>query len=148
MLGMTVQGSAGSGEGDMLKSTYDANSDDKIDNDKIDGDYIITEKTDDYSIQATDFGFNKMFHMNAGTAKTFTLPSVAAGDIGKTINFAKTGAGKVTITTSDSDTIGGSSAGGTVYNDEAGETYATMSLVLVTATDWYISSYLGTWVTT
>ena len=87
--------------------------------------------------------------MNSSDDKTFTLPSVAAGDIGKVITFIKLGAGKVTIDAADSDTIYDSAAGGTLYNDIATETYASATIMLTAATSWSLinSSGIG-WITT
>ena len=109
----------------------------------------VTAKTDDYAVLAADFGINKALSMSAAGLKTFTLPSVAAGDIGKVITFIKLGAGQVTIDAADSDTIHDSSAGGTLTNAQAGETYATVTLMLTSATTWNIIGISGIgWVTT
>jgi len=123
------------------------------------GDYItlgvtlptvtVTAKTDDYNVLAADFGVDKALSMSAAGLKTFTLPSVAAGDIGKILTFIKLGAGQVTIDAADSDTIHDSSAGGTLTNAQAGETYATVTLMLTSATTWNIVASSGVgWVTT
>ena len=109
----------------------------------------VTAKTDDYGVLAADFGVDRALSMNAAGLKTFTLPSVAAGDIGKVITFIKLGAGQVTIATADTDTIHDSSAGGTLTNAQAGETYASVTLMLTTASQWSIVGISGVgWVTT
>ena len=108
----------------------------------------VSAKTANYNLLTTDSGLDQTFTMNNAAERTFTLPSVVAGDVGTSYVLAKIGAGKVIIDASDSDTIGGSSAGGTVYDDEAGETYATITLQLISATQWAILGYHGTWVTT
>jgi len=109
----------------------------------------VTAKTDDYTVTTADMEIDKALSMNSASDKTFTLPSVGASDVGISCTFIKLGAGKVTIDASDSDTIHDGSAGGTVYNDQAGETYATITLMLTGTTQWSIinSSGLG-WVTT
>jgi len=103
-------------------------------------------KTDNYVVTTADFG--KTLVMNSANDKTFTLPSVAAGNVGAILKFAKIGAGKVTIDAADSDTIADSSAGGTIYNNIATQTYATLTIQLVSTTAWSIIEGHGTWVTT
>jgi len=85
-----------------------------------------------------------------GTAgnNTFSLPSVAATDVGCHFQFAKTGAGKLIIDAADSDKIRDSGAGDTIYNDQAGEVYATIHLILIAETQWAIAGFDGTWTTT
>lgn len=112
----------------------------------------VTNKTDTYNVQAGDLGTMpgaKVFTMNAATAKTFNLPSVGSGDIGKSITFVRLGAGSLTIDAADSDKIGSSGAGDTIYNDvsiEAG--WANVTLLLVTETQWMIYAADGTWIST
>ena len=111
--------------------------------------FIVTAKTDNYNVLAGDFGANKALSMNSADDKTFTLPSVAAGDIGDILTFIKLGAGKVTIATADADTIHDSAAGGTLYNDIATETYASVSIMLTGATQWSMINKSGIgWITT
>lgn len=110
--------------------------------------YTVTAKTDDYVVQIGDFGISKALSMNNANDKTFTLPSVDVSFIGLGLTFIKLGAGKVTIDAADADTIGDSSAGGTVFNPVAGETYATVTILLVSATQWAIKAYHGSWLTT
>lgn len=85
--------------------------------------------------------------MDSALDKVFNLPSVDATNIGIWFTFVKIGAGKVTIQAADSDVIIDSSAGGTVYNGEAGETYATLTLELVSATKWVATAAFGSWTT-
>ncbi len=82
-------------------------------------------KTDDYALTTGDLG--KSMRMNASAAKTFTLPSVGAGDDGKRAVLVKQGAGALTVEASDSDIIVisneiQSAEGGqvTCYDGEAG----------------------------
>lgn len=141
----------GGGSGDMTKATYDSNEDGVIDSGAggSASNMTITAKTDTYVIDASDFGIDKALSMNSAQAKTFTLPSVAAGDIGKVLTFIKLGAGRVTLDAADSDTIHDSAAGGTLYNAVAGETYASATIMLTAATKWSLinSSGIG-WITT
>ncbi|MHB9133650.1 MAG: hypothetical protein ACYDBB_21510 [Armatimonadota bacterium] len=111
----------------------------------------VTGKTDNYSILLTDLGFSvgeKVFTMNNAAAKTFTLPSVTAGDIGKSVTIIKHGAGAVIVDAPDADTIADSGAGGTIYCDVSEETYATITLMLTTETHWDTIAGHGTWITT
>ena len=111
--------------------------------------YTVTAKTNHYNVLAADFGINKALSMEHADPRTFTLPSVDAGNIGYVLTFIKLGAGQVTIDAADADTIHDSSAGGTIYNAQAGETYATITLMLVSATQWAITGVSGIgWITT
>lgn len=108
--------------------------------------YVLT-KTDSYTITTSDFG--KTIRMNAATAKIFTLPSVGSSNDGARLVLSKIGAGKVTVQTADTDKVGGSSAGGTIYCDVVVETYANLTLEYCDAnTAWNIIGSDGTWVTT
>jgi len=105
-------------------------------------------KTDNYQVLEADLG--KTLIMNSASDKTFTTPSVDASDIGAPLRFVKIGTGKVTIDAADSDTIGDSGAGDTVYCGGAG--IAVINLELVTATSWAIMSVVNepseSWITT
>ena len=100
--------------------------------------------TADHTITASQFG--KTLRMNSATAKTFTFPSVAAGDDGARITLTKIGAGKVTFQAADSDKFMDSSDGGTMYNDTT-ETYARVDLEYCHETATWNITASGTWVT-
>ena len=102
---------------------------------------VILEKTDNYSVLAVDLG--KVLFMNAATAKIFTLPAVVAADIGLPLTFVKRGAGKLTIQAGGTDTIQDSTAGGTLYNDLAEETFALVGLRVIAAATWIIEQFTG-----
>jgi hypothetical protein len=110
------------------------------------GKWTVETKTDDYPVLTTDVA--KTLVMNNAGTKTFSLPSVAAGDVGTWYTFVKIGAGKVIIDAADSDTIADSGAGDTIYNDQTLEIYATITLELVSETQWAIIGASGTFVTT
>ena len=110
------------------------------------GGITVETKTDNYSVEIADSG--KLLVMNSADDKIFSLPSVAAGDIGTRFYFSKIGVGKVTIDAADSDKISDSGAGDTIYNDQTLEVYATIYLILVSATQWAIIGADGIWVTT
>jgi hypothetical protein len=110
-------------------------------------DPVPLTKTASYPLVSGDF--NKTLRMNSATSKVFTLPSVVAADDGKKYILAKIGAGKVTIQCVDTDTIGDSSATGTLYCDIATETSSNVTIEYVhTNTNWMIISGFGTWVST
>jgi hypothetical protein len=106
---------------------------------------VVEAKTDNYTVTLNDFG--KTFVMNTTTSKTFSLPSVASGEIGSWVEFVKIPSGEIHIDAADSDTIEDSSAGGEIYcSGELGP--ASLKLKLVTATWWKIESGVGPWQTT
>jgi len=96
-----------------------------------------------YTLAVTDCG--KTVKVNSGSAQTVNLPSVDSSHIGIWFTVIKLGAGKVTINAPDSDVIVDSGAGGTIYNEAAGETYAMITLKLVSATVWSVVGAIGTW---
>lgn len=107
---------------------------------------VLLDKTDDYSIQVGDLA--KVITMTATVSKTLTLPSVTATDIGLHFTIIKKGSGDLVIQASDSDTILDSSAGGTLSNLVATDIYSTISLALISETEWIVSNATsGYWVT-
>ena len=107
-----------------------------------------------YTVQAADSGitltgsdFGKTITVNSASAETIYLPSVSSTDIGAQFSFVKLGAGNLTIVAADSDIIADSTAGGTIVNDTAAQTFATMTLRLVTDTKWVLMWGDGTWTT-
>ena len=109
--------------------------------------HAVSSKTDTYTITLADLG--KTLRMNSASDKIFNAPSVGASDDGARITIVKIGAGKVTFQCADADTVADSGAGGTIYNSQAAETYATLMLEYVHATtNWVIVSFDGTWTTT
>ncbi len=92
--------------------------------------------------------FGETITCTSSSAETFYLPSVTASDVGAWFRFVKLGSGNMTIEAADSDKIADSGAGDTLYNDEPLQTYATITLVLASATQWVITEGHGTWTTT
>lgn len=84
----------------------------------------------------------------SSNAETFYLPSVDASHVGSWFRFVKLGSGSMTIEAADTDRIADSGQGDTIYNDEPLQTYATLTLILVSATQWAITEGHGTWTTT
>jgi hypothetical protein len=113
---------------------------------EVEGSSVTETKTDNYTVTLADKG--KTLVMNSAAEKTFSLPSVAAADIGIWFTFAKIAAGKLIIDAADSDKIADSGAGDTIYNDQTLEVYATIILKLISATQWAIIGADGIWVTT
>lgn len=102
-------------------------------------------KTDNYVITTTDLG--KTLVMNSADDKTFSLPSVGAGEDGSLIYISKISTGKVTIDAADTDYIHDSTAGSGIYNQN-GQNYASITLRYNHSdTRWYIIDASGTWVT-
>ncbi|OGR42047.1 MAG: hypothetical protein A2X28_03655 [Elusimicrobia bacterium GWA2_56_46] len=107
-----------------------------------------------FTVQAADSGiiitsadFGKTITINDPAAQTVTLPSVTDADIGATLTVVKLGAGNVTITAPSGVYIADSISGGSIYNNLASQTYATISLRLVTSTKWVIMWGDGCWTT-
>jgi len=98
------------------------------------------------TLTAADFG--KTITVTNAAAQTITLPSVTATDIGATITVVKLGAGRVTIQAAATTYIADSASGGTIYNQASGPAYASITLRLVTATQWLLVGGKGAWLTT
>jgi hypothetical protein len=97
------------------------------------------------TLTTADFG--KTITVNSGSDQTITLPDIGAGDIGGTFTIVKLGAGIVTIDAVGSDVIADSSAGGKIYDNVAGETYANITIQVAAADKWIIVGGHGTWTT-
>ncbi len=92
--------------------------------------------------------FGETIAINSVNIETIYLPSVNALHIGAWYRFVKLGSGTVIIEAADLDTIADSGAGDTIYNNTPGETYATLTLLLVSESKWVITEGHGTWTTT
>ena len=103
-------------------------------------------KTDSYTILTSDIA--KTIVMNSASNKIIYLPSVNSTNIRFYVTIAKINSGTLTIQAADNDIIIDSGAGATIYNNESGETYATITLQLVSETKWVAVGGSGTWVTT
>ena len=104
----------------------------------------VSTYTDNHTVLITQSGHELV--MNSSSNKGFTLPSVAAADVGLEYTFTNINTGRLTITASDSDTIDDSAAGATIYSDD--NAIASITLRLVSETHWQIQAANGTWVTT
>ncbi|MFA6971374.1 MAG: hypothetical protein WC208_08245 [Gallionella sp.] len=108
--------------------------------------YPILNKTDSYVVTFDDAGYT--LTMNASGEKTFTLPVIGAENIGAYFTFVKKGAGKVNILANTGQTVGASTTAGTIYDNVAAETYATVTLEAISTTQWVIRGFHGTWAAT
>jgi parallel beta-helix repeat protein len=101
----------------------------------------------DTGITLTTADFGKTITVDNASAQVVNLPSVASTEVGAWFRIIKLGAGQVTIDAADSDTIADSSSGGTIYNDQSAEDYATITVELASETEWIITGSHGTWTT-
>src|SRR5512137_868635 len=86
----------------------------------------------------TTADFGRTVIVNSASARQVSLPSVDTPEIGGWFRVVKLGAGNVTVQAADSDTINGGAAGGSIICNVAGETFAYITLRLVSATAWVI----------
>ncbi len=93
----------------------------------------------------TTADFGRTVIVNSASARQVSLPSVDTPEIGGWFRIVKLGAGNVTVQAADSDTINGGAAGGSIICNVAGETFAYITLRLVSATAWVIESGIGSW---
>jgi len=104
----------------------------------------VSTYTDNHTVLITQSGHELV--MNSASDKTFTLPSVAAANVGLEYTFTNINTGRLTIDAADSDTIDDSNAGGTIYSDD--NTISSITIRLVSSTHWQIVAANGTWTTT
>jgi len=107
--------------------------------------FVVNTKSDNYAVLTSDLG--KTLVMDTAV-KTFTLPTVGADDVGMWFKFVKLNIGRLTIQAADFDTISDSGEGKTIYNDQASEAFATITLELIAVGKWVITGADGTWITT
>lgn len=103
----------------------------------------VSTYTDDHTVLKTQSGH--VLVMNSASEKTFTLPSVAAADIGLEYTFTNINTGNLIIDPADSDTVDDSSAGETISSGD--DSVTSITLRLVSATHWQIVGANGTWAT-
>ena len=97
------------------------------------------------TLTGTDFG--KTITVNSGSNMTVNLPAATAADIGATVTVVKLGAGNVTIQAPASTYIADSGIAGTLYNSTPSQTYATVTIRLVTSAKWVLMYGDGCWTT-
>ncbi len=96
-------------------------------------------------LSAADFG--KTITVNSAFARTVVLPAVSAADIGATVTIVKLGLGAVAVVATGGAYIEDSTANGAIYNSVPALAYASITLRLVTATQWQPIDAQGAWVT-
>lgn len=101
----------------------------------------IANKSSSYPVVVGDTG--KVLVDTNGI--TFTLPVITSGDIGTKVTIVKNNTGTTTITANTGQYIADSTSAGSIYNDVAGETWATITLVAISTTQWVILGQDGTW---
>ena len=106
---------------------------------------VIELKSGSMSIPTDAYG--QVYVAETDTPTTFDLPALASIANYYSISIIKHIASTVTIKAAGTEVIVNSSAGGTIYNDQATETYATITL-LALSDKWVILGAHGTWVTT
>ena len=108
----------------------------------------VSNKTANYVILQTDL--NSILTMNNAAARTFTLCSIAAAQIGDFVVLGKYGAGSVAIGRADADTIKGplGASGTTITNGIGADVYSFIALRVVTASIWSVfwASSPGSWI--
>ena len=116
----------------------------------------VVAKTTAYSLLENDSG--KVFtNAGASASVTFSLPTVGAAFGTGTDGLVGTGAvytivkltdDNVVIDAAAGDYIADSSSGGQIQNTTASETYASITLISVSTTQWAIApGAVGTWTT-
>ena len=95
--------------------------------------------------------------VSSDTGKTYvcqTLPySVylpaysVSSDLGTFYTFIKADSGTLTIQAPSGETIADSTSSGYIYDDQTGETWATITLQRTNSTQWIVTGGHGTWVT-
>ncbi len=107
-----------------------------------------------YLTQAADTGitlstadFGATITVNSGATQTVALPAVTASDLGAQFTIVKQGVGTVIVQAAGGTSIADSTSGGTIYNNSATETYATITLRLTSSTMWSILGGNGSWTT-
>lgn len=120
-------------------------------------DIVVTALTK--TVAATDAGTVQNYvntTANAGTACVFTLPAVAAGNVGLSFTFragGNNGDSPVTVTPNASDGVNGLGFTSTVAKgpqvlaavQKAGDEITLTSSGVTGVNAWYVSNVVGTW---
>lgn len=105
----------------------------------------VLTKTADYSIDLADNGSTIV--MNSTSNRTLCLPALSDSNLGFYVTIIKYNSGNVTIQAPLADSIADGSANGYVRDTTAGETYASITLMLSQVNKWQIIGAHGTWQT-
>jgi len=78
----------------------------------------------------------------------FYLPIANFEHIGGWVRFIKLGSGKLSVEAGVNDIIADSGVGDTLYNDQANQNFATVTIMIAAVGKWVINGGHGTWITT
>jgi len=108
----------------------------------------VTQASSPYALTSNQAG--QVFTNTGSTASvTFNLPTITdSDDLGLEFTLVKLTDDNVVIDAAAGEYIADSSAGGQIQNTTAGETYATITLVSVSTSQWMVKGAHGTWTTT
>lgn len=104
----------------------------------------IVSHTISEAINSSDL--SKIHIIDSVSSVVLSLP--AATIIGSWVEIHKLNSGDLTTTADGTDVINDSSAGGSVVNSTASQTWAVIRLVVVSSGVWRMSYSLGSWATT
>jgi len=105
----------------------------------------VVVKNSGYTIPVIEAG--TIYTCTSSDLQSFSLPSVDTINIGIEFTIVKLGTGRVQIMSADSDVIEDSGAGLYIYCEDT--TIATITLKLISATQWIIKNGAnGIWITT
>jgi hypothetical protein len=105
----------------------------------------VAVKTANYNVTLADNAATIVF--NSASNLSAVLPSLSSTDVGFWLTITKAGAGNVTLALPAADYVADSGVGQYIRNTTAAETYATITLMYVSANHWKALSGFGTWST-
>ena len=106
----------------------------------------VTVYTDDHTVLKSQTG--ETLVMNTTSNKAFTLFTPTVADVGKLFTFANINTGRLTINVAGAGVklVDGTAATGTLYCDD--DSFAQITIQLMSATQWSVIGAHGTWTTT
>ncbi|MDD3580610.1 MAG: hypothetical protein PHW74_06285 [Desulfobacca sp.] len=132
----------------IIEDSVDSYNKKKIQIDTLPGGAVVVEevieKSDSGALTINDLDKTILCTNTAGM--NLNLPSVSATEVGKRLTLVKASDQELKLTAADSDKIGSSGEGGYIFNDQALEKdVASVTIRLLTATQWFIVAKVGTW---
>lgn len=100
------------------------------------------------SISLSSNELNTFYVIENANDVTISLPEFPVECVNQGIGFVKLGAGRLTIQMPSGTYVADSTAGGTIYNPQADQTYATLIIHISTQTKCTIVGAHGLWITT
>lgn len=110
------------------------------------GSSAVEAQNTGHTITTTDQGKTFTCDSSTGVTRMFYLPSVGTTEIGYEYTIVKLGSDQVSVIAADNDKIEDSGEGMSIYCADDG--IATITLKLVTSTQWIMKFANGTWITT